>query len=95
MGRLGEIKCVTEEAAQLVSTNCRGLRGLITTKVDYSGLKCTSDLIDPAVLLKENSLPLKLENGVITSTEDTVIFDTSQASLLELQITASDLMLTA
>lgn len=50
-GRLGEIQCNTEAEAATLKTSCKAKQSLINTQIDSTGIKCSSELIDPQLLL--------------------------------------------
>jgi len=69
----------------------QGFISPIRSALDTTGIKCSSDLVDPELLLLHNALPLKLDNGIITVKNGTIIFNSSHSSLLELQLTMTGL----
>lgn len=95
MGRIGELQCDSVEAASTITPNCSGTQGLVTFIPDSEGVRCSSALIDPEMIIQTQPLPLKIENGVLTAVGDSVEFDTTSSALLELQITSRNLTLTA
>lgn len=94
-GRIGEIQCDSIEAATTVTNNCSGTQGLVSFIPDSEGVRCSSSLVDPDQIMKVDPLPLKVEKGVLTAIENSVEFDTTASTLLEIQITSKNLTLTA
>lgn len=83
------------EAAAILSTNCSATQGLVSFIPDSEGVRCTSSLVDPEAVLRVQTLPIKVENGMLTSADNSLEFDTTSSALLEVQITSKNLTLTA
>nr|WAD86922.1 glycoprotein [Arumowot virus] len=56
-GRLGEIRCQTEQQAASGSPSCLRADKLVDYRPQYDTLECISKLIDPRAILKRNGLP--------------------------------------
>jgi hypothetical protein len=92
--RIGEIQCNSIEEAQSVDKRCLGSHDLIKAQVDDNGIRCNSELIDPEKTLKDNPLPLKLASGVLIPFEDSISYEVSGSTILEMQLNTDSLTIT-
>ncbi|OXA36775.1 envelope glycoprotein [Folsomia candida] len=89
--RIGEIQCNTESEAQHIARTCLGSLTLVRSQVDANGIRCESRLIDPEAILKAKQLPLKLQTGVLLTTDGAIRYEMTNAALLEVQLDATHL----
>jgi len=88
--RLGELKCPTMASARKLSPACMGSVQLVRTEVDSFSIKCFSQLIDPQKLLNNNKLPMQLSGGIMLPHDDTIVYESSINSILEIQLSTSN-----
>jgi len=70
--------------AEEVTNGCMLSQAVVSVLSDSVGVRCSSNLIDPAKLLQTLRLSLKLESGVLTSHKEAAEYDSTSSSLLEL-----------
>jgi hypothetical protein len=85
--RIGEIQCNSIDEAQSVVKRCLGSHDLIKAQVDDNGIRCNSELIDP-------EKPLKLASGVLIPFENSISYEVSGSTILEIQLNTDSLIIT-
>jgi len=88
--KIGEYQCSSLKSAQKMAPDCIGSTNLVRSTIDTFGINCEAQLIDPHLIMENNRLPLRLDGGVLIPFDNTVIFESSANSLLEVQISTSE-----